>query len=120
MRKGYKLINVSDQRPDRHTGTVVPRKWSGLGTTIAPGEAINVGEEIPGEVAAYLADEETGILKAVAVDLITGEELEPQAETEAEASPQEEAPVAEPPVEEVAPTRRQRQQDSTEEEDSQG
>ena len=100
MRKGYKLINVSDQRPNRHTGTVVPRKWSGLGTTLAPGEATIVGEEIPGEVAVYLADEETGILKVVAVNLITGEELEePQAETEAEASPQEEAPVAEPPTE---------------------
>lgn len=117
MRKGYKLINVSDQRPDRHTGTVVPRKFSGLGTTIAPGEAIVVGEEIPGEVAAYLADEETGILKAVAVDLLTGEELE---ETEAEAPAQEEtAPVVEPPVEEVAPTQ-QEQQDSTEEDDNQG
>ena len=111
------MINVSDQRPDRHTGTVVPRKFSGLGTTIAPGEAIVVGEEIPGEVAAYLADEETGILKAVAVDLLTGEELEPEAEAPAQ---EETAPVVEPPVDEVAPTQ-QEQQDSTEEdEDSQG
>ena len=76
MKQGFKLVNVTDQRPHRRTGEMVPRKVHFVGTTLAPGESLNV-EAIPGEVESWVADEETGPIQAIPIDLVTGEEIAP-------------------------------------------
>ena len=73
MRKGYKLTNVSNERPNRHTSRLEPRRWHGLGITLEPGDSFNL-EELPGEVAVYLGND-TGTIKIVEINLLTGEPL---------------------------------------------
>lgn len=101
MKKGYKLVNISDQKPGKE-GKVEPCELHILGTALAPGQSMLV-EEIAGAVKIIV--EEGYLLDFIEMDLNTGEEINKEPKKQDAPAPKKERsePKNSPEPEETNP-----------------